>query len=53
MDLFDWLVAVGLLLLGLAVGLAWGWLAVLAYVAVLLIVVGIAGSLFRTRAPNK
>lgn len=49
MDLFDALFVLGLLLLGAAVALAWGWLAVLAYAGAILIVAGVTGAVMRVR----
>jgi hypothetical protein len=49
MDLFDVLVCLGLLVLAMALGLAWGWIAVLAYAGTVLIVAGIVGAVNRGR----
>lgn len=52
MDLFDWLVIVGIGILGLALWLVWGWVAVLAYVGVLAMVVGLVGAILRKEADD-
>ncbi len=52
MDLFDWLVIVGIGILGLALWLVWGWVAVLAYVGVLAVVVGLVGAMLREEADD-
>lgn len=49
MDLFDGFVLAGVVLIAFAVGLAWGWLAVLAYVGTVLIVAGLVGAMSRVR----
>lgn len=46
-DLYDVLVVLGLLLVGLALWLAWGPVAVLAYAGTVLIVVGLVGAMAR------
>lgn len=47
MDLFDWLVIVGIVLLGIGLWLAWGWVAALGYAGMVLIVAGIVGGALR------
>jgi hypothetical protein len=49
MDLFDALFVAGLLLLGAAVGLAWGWIGAIAYIGVVLLIVGLVGAVLRVR----
>lgn len=49
MDLFDALVLLGLGLLGAALWLAWGPLAVLAYAGTVLVVAGVIGAQLRGR----
>lgn len=44
-DLFDVLVVLGLLLVGLALWMTWGPVAVLAYAGTVLIVAGLAGAI--------
>lgn len=50
MDLFDGLVLVGVLVLAVVVALVWGWLALLAYLGVVLIVAGMTGAVLRVRS---
>jgi len=47
MDLFDWLVIIGVLLIGLAVWLAVGWPGLVGYAGGLLVVVGLVGAWLR------
>lgn len=49
MDLFDVIFVLGLLLLGAAVGLAWGWIGAIAYIGVVLLIVGLVGAVMRVR----
>lgn len=44
----DWLVLAGLLLLGAALGLWFGWPAVLAYVGAVMVIVGLAVAVRRS-----
>jgi hypothetical protein len=44
MDAYDWLVVVGLILLGVALWLAWGWVAALAYAGTVLLAAGVMGA---------
>lgn len=43
-DVWDVLVLLGLVGLGVALFSAWGWLSVLAYVSVVLLVIGLIGA---------
>ena len=49
-DLFDILAVTGLILLGAAVAIVGGWVAVLAYAGVVLIVAGVVGAVFQRGA---
>lgn len=51
-DPADGLVLMGGLLLGLALGLAWGWVAVLAYAGTVLTIVGLAMAYRRGASPR-
>lgn len=46
LDVFDLLALAGVILVLVAVGLAWGWIAVLGFVGVVLVTVGIGGAFF-------
>jgi len=49
-DVFDVLVLVGLVGLGVAAGLAWGWVAALAYGSAVVLIVGLVGAyVWKTR----
>jgi hypothetical protein len=50
MDLFDWLVIIGVLLMGLAVWLVASWPGLVGYGGGLLVVVGIVGAWLRKRS---
>lgn len=49
-DLFDILVVIGLILSGAAVAIVGGWVAVLAYAGVVLIVAGVVGAVLQRNA---
>lgn len=51
-DPADGLVIMGGLLLGLALGLAWGWVAILAYAGTVLMIVGMAMAFRRGTNPR-
>lgn len=49
LDTGDLLTLAGVILVGLAVGLAWGWVGVLGFVGAVLVIVGVVSALVTNR----
>jgi len=53
LDIFDVLILLGLVILGLAIGLTWGWVSSLAYGGVVLVAAGAVGVLTRVGSERR